>query len=168
MHPIIDLPIGGVPKQTSKNTTTKAHKEKIKAQEEDKQHLVTRPQKIGMFKTWIPKEITSQISAKEKSNLVWIAAKRIKSETYEQYIVSKDLIKAHGYYHGQTKLWLPRVLLQSQAAQRKPLQEYIPQHAQPKKEWRPMITASDGLNVPQHQLLHQGSKDIEVDPKETN
>ena len=126
VHPMIDLPTGGVPKQHQRTQQQRRAKRKSNPRrgQTTSGHQTTKDRYVW---TWIPKEITSQISAKEKSNLTWIKAKRTKFEAYEQYIVSQDLLKAQGYYYGQPNLWLPRALLQSQAGQSKPLQEDLHQ-----------------------------------------
>ena len=64
--------------------------------------------------TWIPKESISQISAKGKSHLVWIVAKREESKAHQEWIVLENLIQAQGYYERNTQLWLPKSLLQIQ------------------------------------------------------
>ena len=154
VHPMTDLPTGGVPKRhqrTQQRRRTKRKSKPKRGQTTSGHHQTTKDRYV---QTWIPKEITSQISAKEKSNLVWIKAKRTKSEAYEQYIVPNDLIKAQGYYHGQTKLWLPRALLESQAGQSKPLQVDLHQEPKPKQQWRPVTTVSDSVKC---SLKHQAT-----------
>ena len=115
------LPIGGVPKQHQRTQQQKSIKRELspKKGRTTSSHQITKEK---YAQVWIPKEIASQISAKKKSNLVWIEAMRTNSKAYEQYIVPNDLIKAQGYYYGQPNLWLPRALLQSQARKSKTLQ----------------------------------------------
>ena len=82
--------------------------------------------------------------------------------------MSQDLLKAQGYYYGQTKLWLPRALFKGQESQREPLQEDIPHNAQPKKEWRPVTHCFRWMNKCSTTSDYIEVEKTKVDPKETN
>ena len=102
------------------------------------------------------KKSISQILAKEKSHLVWIIAKREESKAYQEWIVPKDLIQKQGYYEGNTQLWLPKSLLQSQSShQCYPKEEpWLPKITQ---QWRP-VTRSTKPKVNQTTSANQVQK----------
>ena len=82
VHPMNGLPIGGVPKQHQRTHQQKSTKRKSSPRRgrTTSGHQITKDRYVW---TWIPKEITYQILAKGKSNLVWIEAMRTKSKAYE-------------------------------------------------------------------------------------
>ena len=146
-----------------RRTTTRSSKRKHVQQKQRRQRpnnaLASTLTKTNgnCVKTWIPKDKLAQMSTNEKSNLVWILARDQVSNAYEEWIVPQDLIKAQGYYEGQSQIWLPKALMKNQVSS-KISQEEKPQYSNHINQWRSMKATSE--KIPSYkttiaQILHK-------------
>ena len=127
-----------------------------KRRRRSKPRIRRQPITMEYAQTWIPKESISQISAKGKSHLVWILAKREESKAYQKWIVPEDLIQAQGYYEGNKQLWLPKSLLHSQLSYQRFSKEE-PWQPKTTQQWRP-VTSSIKPQVNQTRFANQELK----------